>query len=118
MPMTDQIQLSVREAHSDDPHVAHVAVDGELDFSNAPTLRRELRKVERRRPSIVVLDLAGLKFMDVSGLRTILDAARRAALEGRRFVVANPIPVIVRLFELTVVDQSLDIVQGPFVSVV
>jgi len=114
--MSDPSQLSVRvENSSDEPGVLRVAVEGELDFSNVPTLRRELRRAERRRPSVLVIDLAGLSFMDVAGLRTILDAARRAARDERHLVVTNPIPPIVRLFELTAIDQSVDVRQGPFV---
>jgi anti-anti-sigma factor len=98
--------------------VVRMSVVGELDFSNSPELRRKLLRAERRTPNVLVLDLAGLSFMDVSGLRTILDAARRAAREGRRLVVANPIPAVVRLFELTAIDQSVDVVHGPFAQVV
>jgi anti-anti-sigma factor len=115
--MTDSIDLSVRVAPDDDAQVARVLIRGELDFSNAPALRSRLRAVERGNPAVLVLDLADLSFMDVSGLRTILDAARRAAREHRRLVVANPLPPIVRLFELTAIDQSLDVVQGPFAPV-
>jgi anti-sigma B factor antagonist len=115
--MSDSIDLSVRVSPDDDAHVARVLIRGELDFSNASMLRARLRAVERRNPSVLVLDLADLSFMDVSGLRTILDAARRATRDERRLVVANPMPAIVRLFELTAIDQSLDVVRGPFVPV-
>lgn len=114
--MNEAIHLSVREAQSDDPDVVRVEIVGELDFSNAPALRRSLRALERRRPRVLVLDLSGLQFMDVAGVRTMLDAARRAGRDGRRVVVANPIPVIAHLLELTVIDRSLDVVEGPFAA--
>src|SRR5881227_1152701 len=115
--MNEPIHLTVQETPTEDPHVVRMSVVGELDFSNSPELRRQLLRAERRTPGVLVLDLADLSFMDVSGLRTILDAARRAAREDRRLVVANPLPAIVRLFELTAIDQSLDVVRGPFVPV-
>jgi anti-anti-sigma factor len=65
------------------------------------------------RPPMLVIDLGELTFMGVSGLRSILDAARRARRDGRQFVVANPVPHISRLFELTAIDQSVELMRGP-----
>ena len=55
--------------------------------------------------------------MGVSGLRAILDAARRARRDGRRLVVTNPVPHILRLFELTAIDQSVELVRAPLTLV-
>jgi anti-sigma B factor antagonist len=88
-------------------------LSGELDIATAATLELELQTVEARRPPVLVLDLAELSFMGVSGLRSILDAARRARREERHFVVTNPVPHISRLFELTAIDQSVDLMRGP-----
>jgi anti-sigma B factor antagonist len=90
-------------------------LSGELDISTAMCLELELRAVEERRPPLLVLDLAQLRFMGVSGLRTILDAARRARREGRDLVVTNPVPHILRLFELTAIDQSVELLRAPLV---
>ena len=86
---------------------------GELDMSSAMCLELELKTVEARRPPMVVLDLSELRFMGVSGLRAILDAARRARREGRKLVVTNPVPHILRLFELTAIDQSVELLRAP-----
>jgi anti-sigma B factor antagonist len=115
--MPKSAELSIRVLRTDDACVAHLQVSGELDISNSTALGTELRRAERRGASIVVLDLAGLHFMDVSGLRAILDAARRARRDGRKLVVANPLPSIVRLFELTAIDQSLDMMAGPVAAI-
>jgi anti-sigma B factor antagonist len=90
---------------------------GELDMSNAASLELELQTIEARRPPMLVLDLAELSFMGVSGLRSILDAARRARRDGRQLVVTNPVPHISRLFELTAIDQSLEILRAPLVLI-
>ena len=90
---------------------------GELDMYSAPLLERELSAVERDDASGIVLDLAELTFMDVSGLRAILDAARGARREQRAFVIENPMPHIVRLLELTAIDQTLTVRGRPLSSV-
>ncbi|QXJ21604.1 STAS domain-containing protein [Actinomadura graeca] len=49
---------------------------GDVDVSNAPALSRALRAAEARAPGDVHLDLAGVDFIDVAGLRAITKAAR------------------------------------------
>lgn len=84
---------------------------------STPVLERELDVVVRERHGGIVLDLADLTFMDVSGLRTILDAAREARRERRSFVIENPMPHIIRLLELTAIDQTLTVRGRPLSSV-
>jgi anti-anti-sigma factor len=84
---------------------------------SSPVLERQLAVVARERHTDVVLDLAELTFMDVSGLRTILDAAREARRNGRSLVIENPMPHIIRLLELTAIDQTLTVSGRPLYSV-
>lgn len=96
---------------------ARLELRGELDMSSAPMLTRELDAVESHHPKEIVLDLAELSFMDVTGLRTILDAARRARRAGSALVIANPLPHITRLLELTAIDQTLEVLGRPLAPV-
>jgi anti-sigma B factor antagonist len=57
------------------------------------------------------VDMTEVSFLDVSGLRVLLDAARRNRAVGRRFAVVRPSPMVKRLLELTAIDQSIDIVD-------
>lgn len=102
----------LRVSRTDDGRVVRLMLSGELDISTATSLELELQAAELRQPPVLVLDLAQLRFMGVSGLRSILDAARRARRDGRHFVVTNPLPHISRLFELTAIDQSLELHRG------
>jgi anti-sigma B factor antagonist len=96
---------------------ARLSLAGELDMSSASLLTRELEAAESRHPEEIVLDLAELSFMDVTGLRTILDAARRARRDGGSVVIANPLPHILRLLELTAIDQTLEVLGRPLAPV-
>ena len=107
----------LRVSTADDGHVVRLMLSGELDIASAIALERELRSAEARRPPVLVLDLERLNFMGVSGLRAILDASRRARRDRRHFIVANPVPQIMRLFELTAIDQSLDVQRSPLLAV-
>jgi anti-sigma B factor antagonist len=100
----------------EDAEHAQLSLRGELDMSSSPVLTRELELVESHHPKEILLDLAELSFMDVSGLRTILDAARRARKVGSSVVIANPLPHIVRLLELTAIDQTLEVQGRPLTA--
>jgi anti-anti-sigma factor len=111
MPSTAASPLLV--SRTDDGRIVRLILCGELDMSSSTSLELELQTVEARKPPVIVLDLAQLRFMGVSGLRAILDAARRARREGRQLVVTNPVPHILRLFELTAIDQSVELLRSP-----
>ena len=57
------------------------------------------------------VDMTEVSFLDVSGLRVLLDAARRNRAAGGGFSVVRPSPMIRRLLELTAIDQSVTIVD-------
>src|SRR3954451_22623691 len=115
--MSSTAAAPLRVSRSDDGRVVRLMLSGELDISSSAALEMELQSVEARRPPVLVLDLAQLRFMGVSGLRSILDAARRARREERQLVVTNPVPHILRLFELTAIDQSVELLRAPLTLV-
>ncbi len=89
--------------------MVRLVVHGELDMATAPALRSRIEAVERRSTPVVGVDLSDLSFMDVSGIRVLVDAARRAKAQGRKIVVLNPRRPIQRLLELTAVDTVLEV---------
>src|SRR3954452_5638760 len=110
MPSTFDSPLRV--SRSDDGRVVRLFLSGELDIATAASLELELQTAEARRPPVLVLDLGQLTFMGVPGLRSTLAPAPRARRDGRHFVVTNPVPHISRLFELTAIDQSVELHRG------
>jgi anti-sigma B factor antagonist len=92
-----------------EPTRVRVKVTGELDIATVPLLVEALRAVEREHDRTIVLDLGGLTFTDASGLHAIATASSRAQRRGRRLVVARPSEQILRLFELSGIEQSLEL---------
>jgi len=90
-----------------------VALAGELDLASAPRIEDELERVERQNPSIIVLDLRELEFMDSTGLRTIVTADARAREAGRRLVVVRGSKNVQRVFEVTRLNERVEIVDDP-----
>jgi len=89
-----------------------VALRGELDLSCADKVERELQRVEATGPSVVVLDLSGLAFLDSTGLRLIVNADQRARESGRRLAIVKGPVAVHRVFSITKLDERLDMVDS------
>jgi anti-anti-sigma factor len=96
---------------SSDGDRSTVALRGELDLSGVDRARQAIEQAEANASPLLVLDLSELEFIDSTGLEVMLRAARRAHDSGRRLIVARPSRYVRRLFEMTAIDQSLDIVD-------
>lgn len=70
--------------------VVVAGVTGELDVANAEALERAIAaEVPNDAPGLV-LDLAGLSFMDSSGIHVLFHLARRLAEHDQRIAVIAP----------------------------
>jgi anti-anti-sigma factor len=64
-----------------------VVLTGELDIATYDDARQQLEDAERAQPELLVVDLAGLRFVDSTGVRLILSADERARAAGRRLAL-------------------------------
>jgi anti-anti-sigma factor len=90
-----------------------VALTGELDIASATEFEEALAKVEAGGPSVLVLDLRQVEFIDSTGLRAVIAADERARSAGRRLVIVKGTSAVERVFSVTQLDQRLDIVDDP-----
>ena len=81
-----------------------LALNGELDFSEAHTLAAALLAAEREEPRHLVVDLAELTFIDAAGMRVLVEAARRANNHRRPIMFVEPLREIRRILELVGLD--------------
>jgi anti-anti-sigma factor len=91
--------------------VVHVSLSGELDLASVPRLDAELSEIEADAPAVLIIDLSGLQFMDSSGLRALVMADERARAQSRRLAIVPGPPMVKRVFEITKLDQRLDLVE-------
>jgi anti-anti-sigma factor len=84
---------------------------GELDLAAAPELEARLAEAESAAPRLIVVDMAGVGFIDSTGLRVLLGAAARARDRGGRFQVSAPTEQVSKLLELTRSATVLEIVR-------
>lgn len=86
------------------------AVSGEIDAHTAPEVAAAIAECPDGRLQI---DLAGVEFVDSSGLRVLIEAHQSRQDAGRSLVLTNPSPVVRRLFDIAGVDGYLEIVDEP-----
>ncbi len=93
-----------------------VSVRGDVDPLSAPTLHAVMSaQVAQPQRSPLVLDLAGLTFMDAAGLAVIVGAVNRLAEQSRRLVVRSTPNVTRKIMDITGVatlvtlDAGLDV---------
>jgi len=91
--------------------MAVVAVTGELDIAETPSLGGVLASIEEGKPPVLVLDLRGLTFIDSSGLRLVLETDMRARREARRLVVVHGPEAVHRVFLIALLDRRLEFVD-------
>jgi anti-anti-sigma factor len=84
--------------------VQRVTLSGELDLSTCAELDGILDDLAGPASEI---DLAGITFMDSSGMRCILNAKRRASEDERELRLVNPSSAVRRLFEVAGTESFL-----------
>jgi len=87
-----------------------IVVAGDIDMAGGPIVEQALQARESELQASgggdIVVDLTGVHFMDSSGLRSMLAAARLAAARQAALELRSVGPEIIRLLEITgTIDQ-------------
>jgi anti-anti-sigma factor len=91
------------------PAVTIASLEGELDIATTPALRDRLLGVFRPGVRLLVIDLSGLSFCDVSALAVLIATQRRARRLGITVRLAAPCPQVTKLLRITGLDQCFTI---------
>jgi anti-sigma B factor antagonist len=92
-------ELTISSEREGDVHV--IALSGELDLATADELEQELLRVEATDAESIVVDLAGLRFMDSTGVRVMITADTRSRANSQRLALLRGPDAVQRVFELT-----------------
>ncbi len=71
------------------PGTVCIAVAGELDLNNAGLLAGQVRATLLQRPASILLDLNGLEFIDVAGVRTLYELHADAEAADCTLVISH-----------------------------
>jgi anti-sigma B factor antagonist len=89
-----------------------VIIAGELDASTASYLYDALSELELADARHVVIDLAKVTFMDSTGLSVLVTEHKRLEHTNGKLTIFSPPSSIRRLFEITGLTTTLDIVPA------
>jgi anti-anti-sigma factor len=91
--------------------VTRLTLRGEFDLAGIDQFNRAVHAVETREPVALVIDMSALAFMDSSGLRALITAHERAQKGGWRLAIVPGPPAVRRVFEVTQMDERLDLIE-------
>ena len=86
-----------------------VEVRGDLDMATAPQLRDGLQRLVDAGDRQVVVDMAGVGFMDSSALGTLVVIFKALADVGGRLCLAAVQPAVQSVLKITSVDRVIDL---------
>ena len=104
-PAGEDFRISVREGDG----APTVVVQGEVDVATAPALRDELYRLIERGANRVVVDLAGMDFIDSTGLGVFVGALKRARESGGGIELRGLKPPARKVFEITGLNSAFTI---------
>lgn len=84
-------------------------VGGEIDVATAPRLREQLIKLVNDQRFMIVVDLGAVDFIDSTGLGVLIGALKRVRTHDGALVLVCTEPRIVKVFEITGLNQVFQI---------
>jgi anti-sigma B factor antagonist len=99
IPSSGGLRITVHHSGQD----AIVRLSGRINVDSSPDLRDRLRAILSTEPlpRTVTVDLAGVPYIETSGIATLIEALRIAAHQQTRFHLQGLDGSVLRLFEVT-----------------
>jgi anti-sigma B factor antagonist len=108
--MTNEASFEVVE--SAPPGVPILDVRGEIDVATSPELQQLLTALIAHGPELVIVDLTHVSFIDSTGLGVLVGAVRDVRADGGDIRLVVTQPQIIRLLELTGLDEVFSVVSS------
>lgn len=90
--------------------VSIVAVEGDVDLNSSRSLQTQLRESIGSGPDKLIVDLAGVPYMDSSGVATLVEAMQLARKKNTRLVLCAMSDKVQSIFEIARLDKVFTIV--------
>jgi anti-sigma B factor antagonist len=81
--------------------IAVLTLSGEVDVSNSGLVREAALKLISSGENKLIVDLAGIEYMDSTGLGTMVGLHKRLREKEGEFILAGSQPQVRRLFDIT-----------------
>jgi anti-sigma B factor antagonist len=97
---------------TDAPGAWSVRARGTLDLETAPELQASLDELIDDGAALIVLQLGDVEFLDSSGIRTIVSAARRLRETGGQLLIGEASGAVQQVLEIAGVLNDLADITG------
>jgi anti-sigma B factor antagonist len=87
----------------DAPNV--LPLEGEIDLHVSPRVASSLGAIIDQKPSLLVVDLSGVTYIDSSGLAVLIEGMQNVEAYGGKFVLAGLQESVRPIFEIARLDQ-------------
>jgi len=94
------MELTVNITTQQDSSVL-ATINGEIDAYTAPKLREQLLAIDTKNTKKAVLDLAGVGYMDSTGIGVIVAFYKSVIADGGELTLVGLSPRLKRLFDIT-----------------
>ncbi len=82
---------------------------GEIDLDSSPEVRKQILAVTHKKSPKILINLAGVTYMDSSGVATMVEGLQRTNAYNGHFVLVNLGPGVREVFELSRLDKVFKI---------
>jgi anti-sigma B factor antagonist len=91
------------------PNGSLLRVAGEVDLYSSPELRKAILKAVPSAKGGLVVDLAGVTYIDSSGVATLVEGLRSAREHGTGFILNAPSQAVTQVLELARLDSVFEV---------
>lgn len=84
-------------------------VAGEVNMSTSPDFKKEFEKILGAKAKKIIINFAGVTYIDSSGLATIVEIFKKLSSYGGQLRLSNLSPKVKNLFELTKLEKLFKI---------
>jgi anti-sigma B factor antagonist len=104
------MELDITSRVEGDQHI--ISVKGEIDLYSSTMLREYIFTTLKQPPRVLIMDLDAVRYVDSSGIATMVEALQRANKSKTRFKVAGLSKNVLEVFELVKLETVFDIYES------
>lgn len=108
-PRIPAIQNPVEIRKSEEQGATLLALEGEIDLHASPRLRAALQEIAESKTDVLLVDFSGVKYIDSSGLATLVEYVRDSKTYGGRLALFGLQPKVKMVFELVRLNELFTI---------
>lgn len=101
--------LEIKKRTNKDKDIEIVEIFGEVDLYSSPELRSTLIELTGKKHKHILVDLENVKYMDSSGVATLVEALQQVGKYSGKLKLANLRDAVKDVFELSRLDKVFDI---------